>query len=377
MRGCCHVDQAWFVKALELCKCTEHPGDNQDTAILKIDLRGRLELAMTITHSDPSPSTVESDRRPSELIGAAVSLLDQADQSGERFDANEHPAHWKYEEASQQKPVKKSPLKQVLSVPQLVHAKEFAMHKRSILSNSTPHNPRSKMRAKTLLDQPLPTEETLKPWRDADEFTKLAAAATPLYWMAKKKDWELKAFTLVLEKNLSARMDKGDVTAFEYIRDQLTRHIKKALGAGAEFLYGIEKAPRALSDDSSRRRWHLHGLIIGPAGFAATGKTPLRKALKAIKGEADSDLMFQIPGEKLERDMRASAISWCFYAVKNALSVQIDPVLAEAYDLASSKQTFVSAVLKSEARRWYEGAKSKLSVTQLVQGAPTQLYRPN
>lgn len=248
------------------------------------------------------------------------------------------------------------------------------MHKRSILTNNTPHTPRSKMRAKTLLNQPLPTEAKQKPWKRADEYTKLAEAATPLYWMAKKKGWELKTFTLILNKKLSDRIDSGDATALQYIRDQLTRLIPESVGAGAEFLYGIEKAPAALADETSRRRWHLHGLIIGPAGFSATGKTPLRMALQAIKGEADSDLMFQTPGEQIERDPRHSAIRWSFYAVKNGLSVQINPALAGAYELPPGKQTFISAQLRREAERWYRGREAGLTLPQLIQDAPIGLY---
>ncbi|RNF93000.1 hypothetical protein EFK07_04805 [Pseudomonas putida] len=248
------------------------------------------------------------------------------------------------------------------------------MHKTSILSNSTPHTPGSKMRAKTLLNQPIPTEVKLKPWKQADEYTKLAAAATPLCWMAKKKGWELKTFTLILNKKLSDRIDSGDAAALQYIRDQLTRLIPESVGAGAEFLYGIEKAPAALADETSRRRWHLHGLIIGPAGFSASGKTPLRMALQAIKGEADSDLMFQAPGEKLERDPRSSAMSWCFYAVKNGLSVQIKPELARAYDLPPGKQTFISAQLRREAKRWHTGRMAGLTTPEITQDAPEGLY---
>ncbi|MBW3505722.1 hypothetical protein [Pseudomonas sp. NKUCC02_KPG] len=230
------------------------------------------------------------------------------------------------------------------------------------------------MRAKTLLDQPLPTETNLKQWRDTDEFTKLAAAATPLYWMATRRGWELKTFTLMLSKGLSNRIDDGDATALIYIRDQLTRLIPEALGAGAEFLYGLEKAPDVLADKSSRRRWHLHGLIIGPAGFSASGKTSLRRALRAIKGEADSDLMFQTPGAKIEQDPKPSAMRWCFYAVKNGLSVQINPALAGAYDLPPGKQTFISAVLKREAQRWYRGKINGLTLPRLIQEAPAGLY---
>jgi hypothetical protein len=275
---------------------------------------------------------------------------------------------------SKQKTVKNRPIKKPSTAVAAVHAKEFAMHKRSILSNKTPHIPESKMRAKTLLDQPLPTETNLKPWKQADEYTKLAAAANPLYWMAYKKGWQLKTFTLILNKKLSDRIDKGDATALLYIRDQLTRLIPEAVGAGAEFLYGIEKAPGALANESSRSRWHLHGLIIGPVGFSAPGKTPLRKALQALKGEADSDLMLQTPGKKLDRDPRSSAMGWCFYAVKNGLSVQINPALAGAYDLPRGKQTFISAQLRREAKRWHAGRVAGLTVPQLIQSASEALY---
>ncbi len=275
-----------------------------------------------------------------------------------------------------QKAVKTRHIKQPSTVVAAVHAKEIAMHKRSILTNNTSHTPRSKMRAKTLLNQPLPTEAKQKPWKQADEYTKLAEAATPLYWMAKKKGWELMTFTLILSKELSDRIDNGDETALQYVRDELTRRIPKAVGAGAQFLYGIEKAPGALADESSRRRWHLHGLIIGPAGFSATGKTPLRIALQAIKGEADSDLMFQAPGEQIERDPRHSAIRWSLYAVKNGLSVHINPALAGAYELPPGKQTFVSARLKREAQRWHEGRIAGMSFEELLQQAPAGLYQP-
>ncbi|MGE1074433.1 hypothetical protein ACQJ22_17905 [Pseudomonas fragariae (ex Marin et al. 2024)] len=144
---------------------------------------------------------------------------------------------------------------------------------------------------------------------------KLAAAAAPLYEMAKARSWELKTFTLVLNKNLSDRLDNGDPTALEYVRDQMTRLIRETVDPRAEFLYGVEKAPQELADESSRRRWHLHGAMIGPAGFAATGKTALRMKLQSIKGEADADLRFDTPGASIERDQRASVLCWCFYSV--------------------------------------------------------------
>lgn len=312
----------------------------------------------------PTPS-LEQDHLSGELIGSFAASLPRAAQGADDSGFTLPP---------KQKTVKTRPIKKPSTTGAAVHAKEFAMHKRSILRNSTPHTPRSKMRAKTLLNQPLPTETTLKPWRQADEYTKLAEAATPLYWMAKKKGWELKTFTLILSKELSDRIDNGDETALQYVRDELTRRIPKAVGAGAQFLYGIEKAPAALADESSRRRWHLHGLIIGPAGFSAMGKTPLRIALQAIKGEADSDLMFQAPGDQIEQDPRHSAIRWSFYAVKNGLSVQINPVLAGAYELPPGKQTFISAQLRREAERWHRGREAGLTLSELIHDAPKGLY---
>lgn len=133
---------------------------------------------------------------------------------------------------------------------------------------------------------------------------------------------------------------------------------------------------RGQRHETSRRRWHLHGLIIGPAGFSAKGKTPLRMALQAIKGEADSDLMFQSPGAKIEQDARHSAIRWSFYAVKNGLSVQMDPSLTGAYELPPGKQTFISVLLKREAKRWYTGRMAGLTTSEIIQDAPEGLYTP-
>lgn len=321
---------------------------------------------MTTEREIVPPPTLEHDQLSDELIDRST---------GPRPDAEQRADESGLALPLMQKPVKARPVKQPSTVVAAVHAKEIAMHKTSILSNSTPLIPASKLRAKTLLDQPIPSETTLKPWRQADEYVKLAAAATPLYWMAEKKGWELKTFTLILSKKLSDRIDNGDEAALHYIRDQLTRLIPESVGAGAEFLYGIEKAPAALADETSRRRWHLHGLIIGPAGFSTSGKTPLRIALKAIKGEADSDLMFQSPGQKLERDPRHSAIRWSFYAVKNGFSVQINPALVGAYELPPGKQTFISAQLRREAERWHRGREAGLTFPELIQDAPAGLYQ--
>lgn len=257
-----------------------------------------------------------------------------------------------------QKPVKSTPRKSGYTQQAAVLAKHLAIQKRSILSNSSATSSLPNKRANTLLDQPLSGDMDLVRWKDTrDEFIKLASAATPLYWMAKDLGWELKAFTLVLTEELSRRFDDGDAKVIAYLRDEMVRRTKAVLGTGSEFLYGVEKAPKVFSDSSSRRRWHLHGLIIGPTGFAAHGKcNPLRRALSPLKGEADADLMFQIPGKKIDSDQRSSAVRWCFYAAKNGLTLQLNPALAGAYDIPPGKQSYISTGLRREAQRWHDGA---------------------
>ncbi len=277
-----------------------------------------------------------------------------------------------------EKAVKKRSSKRPSSTVAAVHAKILANAKRSILRNSSSLSSSTNQRASTLLDQPLPVNMDLKPWKETrDEFIKLAAAATVLYWMAKRRDWEFKTFTLILNEELSRRLDEGDASASEYLRDEMTRRVRAALGNGAEFLYGIEKAPAALSDESSRRRWHIHGLIIGPAGFATPGRyTPLRRTLRSLKGEADADLMFRTPGKKLDLALRESAIRWSCYAVKNALTLELNPALAEAYDTPPGKQTHISAQLRREAHRWHDGVLAGLIAPQLIEAGPQALYSP-
>lgn len=272
------------------------------------------------------------------------------------------------------KPVKCRPTKTGQSLVSMVYAKQFAMSMRSILSSGTPYTSGSIYRRKTLLDQPLPNGRELKAWKHTDEFTKLAAAAAPLHQMAKARSWELKTFTLILNKPLNDRLDNGDSTALEYIRDQMTRLIRRTVNPRAEFLYGIEKAPQALADKSSRRRWHLHGLMIGPAGFSESGKTELRMKLRAIKGEADSDLMFKTPGEKIGADPQSSARQWCVYAVKNGLTVELNPLLASEYEMPAGKPTFISSNLRREAQRWHAGKLDGLTVPELIASAPSSIY---
>lgn len=275
-----------------------------------------------------------------------------------------------------QKPVKTGPRKKPTSLITTVHSKKFSMHKRSILSTNTPHIPERKLKANTLLDQSPPLYEKLGSWRALHEFDKLAAAAEPLERIAIARGWGLQTFTLVLTESLSRRIDRDDKSALDYIRDQMTRLVSKSIGPGVEFLYGLEKAPAALSQPSSRRRWHLHGLMIGPAGFSAPGRTPLRKSLRRLKGEADTDLMFKSPGRKADVDIKHATTKWCFYAAKNGLSVHYDPSLAGEYDFPKGKQTFISALLKREAKRWHEGKLNGLTLYELEATAPAGLYGP-
>ena len=311
---------------------------------------------------------------------ATRSMQEQDHSSEELIESPEHIPHISQRMGEpksamrlKQKPVKTRPDQHPSTLGMAVHAKELIMHKRSILSKSV-HNPQQRLKANTLLNQPLPNETVLKPWRDTTETDKLAIAAMPLYWMGQKQGWKLRNFTLMLSEKLSDRMDAGDPKAFEHVRDQITRSIKQALGADAHFLYGIEKAPAALAAGGSRRRWHIHGLIVAQTGFDETGKTPLRKALQGIKGEAYNDLAFDTPGERYERCARASTIGWGVYAAKNSLSVQLNPALADSYNLAPGRQTFISAILKREAKRWHEGKLKGLTERVLREGDLEGLY---
>lgn len=303
----------------------------------------------------------EPDHCSDQLVGGVTAVTPHASQ---------HAGEPESDLGERKKTVKIKSPEQPSTLVTTVYAKELSIARRSILRNDTPHNPISNTRAKTLFNQPLPTEESLKPWKYSDQYTKLAIAATPLFKMAEARGWEMKAFTLVLSKRLSERIDSGDTTALTYIRDQLTRLIPEAVHANAEFLYAIEKAPTALADNFSRRHWHLHGLMIGPTGFSAQGKTRLRKALQPLKGEADSDLMFRRPGRAIDQSTRLSAVRWCFYATKNGLSVQLNPGLTEAYELPQGKETFISSHLRREAKRWHEGRRAGMTLPELLQLAP-------
>ena len=288
--------------------------------------------------------------------------------------SNGDPASDRDFSTARKKPVKKPPIKKPSSVGGAAYAKGLAISKRSILGKHPSSFPGSVYRRKTLLNQSVPNEEQLKPWKHTSEFTKLAVAATPLYRMALARSWELKTFTLILSKELSDRIDNGDRQALEYIRDQMTRIVRSTVDKRAEFLYAVEKAPAALADESSRRRWHLHGLMIGPEGFSKSGKTQLRLKLRTIKGEADSDCMFKSPGEKIGADPQSSARTWCVYSVKNGLSVELDPLLAKEYELPAGKPTFISALLRREAQRWHMGRLNGRTTPELIADASSGIY---
>lgn len=86
--------------------------------------------------------------------------------------------------------------------------------------------------------------------------------------------------------------------------------------------------------------------------------------------------MFQTPGEKLDLELRSSAIRWCFYAAKNALTLELNPALVEAYDTPPGKQTHISAQLRREAERWHNGTLAGLTAPELFKVDPQGLYRP-
>ncbi|MCY1562097.1 hypothetical protein D9M68_994410 [compost metagenome] len=86
--------------------------------------------------------------------------------------------------------------------------------------------------------------------------------------------------------------------------------------------------------------------------------------------------MFRTPGEKFDLEMSSSAIRWSFYAVKNGLTVELNPALAEAYDTPPGKQTHISAQLRREAHRWHDGVLAGLIAPELIEAGPQDLYSP-
>lgn len=253
-----------------------------------------------------------------------------------------------------QKPVNFGTPKNASALVTTVLSKQFAMAKTSILGKNTGNTLQSNQKPHTLLEVIQPKTFVFRPWRDTDDNHKLMLAVAPLLDRAAELNYVCKTFTLILNGRLSRRLDQGDQSAPEHIRDQMVRKVREALGVDAWFLYAIEKTPAALSDDGSRRRWHLHGFIIGPINFAAQGQTKLRRALRLIKGDADSDLMFSNPGSAIGREGFISALGWASYCAKNRLSVLDDPKLEDLYDLAPGKATYISSGLLRRTRAHYD-----------------------
>lgn len=279
------------------------------------------------------------------------------------------------EHCPKKKSVKNTTTKRASNAVAITYCKEVTNAKRSILGKTYSTSVAIGDRAKTLLDQPLPTYSELKPWKLTDDLTKLSAAAAPLYFMARERSWELKTFTLILNAELSTRLDAGDSDALEYVKDEIARRIKKKI-PDTEFLYAFEKAPAKLSDPISRRRWHLHGLIIGPVGFSSPGRhTPIRKALASLKGEADSDLMFKSPGDK-HTSAQSGALKWSIYANKNALTVEFAPDTAPEYVLPPGKSTYISTELRREAKRWHDGTLKGKTARELMASSKKAMYSP-
>lgn len=253
-----------------------------------------------------------------------------------------------------QKPVNFGTPKNASPLVTTVLSKQFAMAKTSILGRNTSNTLHTNQKPHTLLEGVQPKMFVFRSWRDTDDNHKLMLAVAPLLDRAAELTYECKAFTLILNSKLSKRLDQGDQTAPEQIRDQMVRKVRDALGGDAWFLYSLEKSPAVLSKDGSRRRWHLHGLIIGPTGFAAQGQTKLRRAFCRMKGEADSDLMFTTPGTDIGREGFASALGWAAYCAKNKLAMLADSRLNEFYDLPPGKATYLSSELLRLTKAHYQ-----------------------
>lgn len=230
-----------------------------------------------------------------------------------------------------------------------VLSKRLAMAQTSILSSNPSNALMTGRKAKTLLSKLLPKDFVFLPWERLKDTDKLLLATGPILDHAAAQGYECKPFTLVLTEQLSKRLDEGDKTAPAYIRDQMVRQIKKVLGPDARFMYALEKAPARLSDESSRHRWHIHGVIAGPAGFSAQRNAPIRRALKSLKGEAKNDFMFSAPNAGYQ-----SALRWSVYCAKNEMTVTQEPSLKEQYDLLPGKATFISRQLLLQTREQYE-----------------------
>lgn len=311
------------------------------------------------THKTPEEIEQEIEQMCAELLAdcgkSPASEHSQKKRCSNPY--NEQPSSGKNaDEPSEllQKPVNFGTPKHASPLVTTVLSKQFAMAETSILGKNTSNTLHTNQKPHTLLEGVQPKTFVFRSWRDTDDNHKLMLAVAPILDRATELTYECKAFTLILNSKLSKRLDQGDQTAPGQIRDQMVRKVREALGTAGWFLYAIEKTPAALSRDDSRRRWHLHGLMIGPAGFSAQGKTKLRRALCRIKGEADSDLMFTTPGSDIEREGFASALGWAAYCAKNKLSVLADSKLKEFYDLPTGKATYISSELLRRTKAHYQ-----------------------
>lgn len=262
--------------------------------------------------------TYRKTNEPMSLSDRAGVFCDKTLDAGAEPESETEP-----EAVSGKKSVKFNPLKQGSTLRTLVLSKQFSMAQTSILGSNTSNSLITGREPKTLLNQSIPKLHAFLSWKKTVESDKLMHAAIPMLSKAAELGYECKPFTLVLNEKLSKRLDAGDKGAIDYIRDQMCRQIKKELDPEAWFLYAIEKAPVLLSKPNSRRRWHLHGQIIGPVGFSEQRTGPIRDALSSLKGEAKTDLMFSQPMEGFQ-----SVIRWAVYCAKNELSVLKDSVSA-------------------------------------------------
>ncbi|MDT4882376.1 hypothetical protein FQZ97_1183210 [compost metagenome] len=62
--------------------------------------------------------------------------------------------------------------------------------------------------------------------------------------------------------------------------------------------------------------------------------------------------------------------------MKNGLTLELNPALADAYDTPPGKQTHISTQLRREAQRWHDGTLAGLTAPELMQAALKGIYSP-
>ena len=89
--------------------------------------------------------------------------------------------------------------------------------------------------------------------------------------------------------------------------------------------------------------------MIVTEGISGPGKTEFRLKLRAIKHEADSDLLFKTTEETI-RQIRSRRQDIDMYSRKNGQSVELKPMLPDANRrLPAGKQAFISSQPRQEA----------------------------